>query len=140
MLSSPLSRAVETCRLAGFGDEMEVVEALSEWDYGVYEGRTTDQIRADRPGWELFRDGCPGGESLTEVAGRVGPLIERLRADAALDGAPVLVFAHGHVLRVMTALWAAFGAEAGRALPFETGKVGVLGWSHTDPALVAWNL
>lgn len=140
VLSSPLQRAQTTCRLAGYGDWMELVPELVEWDYGEYEGRTTDEIRADRPGWELFRDGCPDGESAADVAARVGRVIERLRRAACLAGGSVLVFAHGHVLRMMASVWAELGEEAGRALPFETGAVGVLGWAREYGAVARWNV
>ena len=103
VLTSPLSRAVDTCRLAGLGQRAEATEALLEWDYGDYEGMTTPAIRERRPGWALWRDGCPNGETAAQVAARVDPLIAELRgldSDAAL-------FAHGHVLRVLgRATWA----------------------------------
>lgn len=140
VLSSPLERARETCRLSGFDAEACYDEDLLEWDYGAYEGLTTDQIRAERPGWELFRDGCPGGESLEDVARRAARVIDRLRSTAPLSERAVLVFAHGHLLRVFAALWAGFGPDKGRALPFATGSIGQLGWVREDPALERWNL
>jgi broad specificity phosphatase PhoE len=139
VLSSPLKRALDTCRLAGYGDRVQIEPDLLEWDYGDYEGRTTPDIQHERPGWELFRDGCPAGESPEEVAVRVGHLVERLRSDEALDG-PVLLFAHGHVLRMMAVVWAGLQNEAGRALPFDTAGVGVLGWASVFPALWHWNV
>lgn len=140
VLSSPLRRALDTCRLAGYGDEVVVEPDLVEWDYGDYEGRTTAEIRADQPGWDLFRDGCPGGEKVTDVARRVGDLLGRLRGDSRLARASILCFSHGHALRVLTTVWADFPPEQARALPLETGAVGVLGWSHSDPAIERWNL
>lgn len=140
VLSSPLGRALETCRLAGFGEDVELDDDLVEWDYGEYEGRTTADIQEERPGWELFRDGCPGGESLEQVAERVERVLHRLRSEERLGGSTVVLFSHGHVLRVLAAVWVSFGATAGRSLPLETGSVGVLGWTRTHPALVRWNV
>jgi probable phosphoglycerate mutase len=140
VLSSPLRRAVDTCRLAGYGDEAELDEDLEEWDYGMYEGLTTPEIQAQRAGWELFRDGCPGGEVLSDVARRVNRVIGRLRSNHLLTERPALIFAHGHVLRVLTSVWCDFGPEAGRALPFETGALGIVGWARDDPGLVGWNI
>ena len=140
VLSSPLERARETCRLSGFDAEACYDEDLLEWDYGDYEGLTTDQIRVERPGWDLFRDGCPGGENVEDVARRVGRVINRLRSMPHLSRSMVLVFAHGHLLRVFAAVWAGFGPEKGRALPFETGAIGQLGWVREAPALERWNL
>lgn len=139
VLSSPLRRALDTCRLAGYGADVQLDDDLVEWDYGKYEGLTRQEIRQQRPGWDLFRDGCPGGESIEDVAGRVSRVISRLRAAPEVKDAPALVFAHGHVLRVFAAVWAAIGPRSARALPFETGAVGVLGWAHEDPGIVRWN-
>src|SRR5262249_5180335 len=97
--SSPLQRARRTAELAGFGDRLEIDPDLMEWDYGAYEGRTTAEIRRERPDWQLFRDGCPGGEGLAEVGARADRVIARLRA----VGANVLVFSSGHFLRVLAA-------------------------------------
>ncbi len=140
VLSSPLTRSLDTARLAGYDRDLGIDDNLVEWDYGLYEGRTTREIQAERSGWELFRDGCPGGETAAEVARRVGRVIDRMRSNHVLTGRPAILFAHGHVLRVLASMWAGFGKEGGRALPFETGHVGVLGWSHDDPALVRWNV
>ena len=141
VLSSPLRRAVDTCRLAGFGEEAQLDEDLMEWDYGLYEGRTTSEIRLERSGWELFRDGCPGGEVASEVARRATRVIARLRANHTLSHPerPALLFSHGHLLRVLAAVWVGVEPEVGRALPFETGAISVLGWSHEDPAILRWN-
>ncbi len=102
------SRAAETARLAGFGDA-EPRDELLEFDYGEYEGRTTAEIRAERPGWYLWRDGCPGGETPAEVAERVGRLIAELRE----EGVDAALFGHGHVLRALAARWLGLGPEAG---------------------------
>ncbi len=139
VLSSPLRRALDTCRLAGYGEQVQVDEDLMEWDYGLYEGRTTKEIRSERSGWELFRDGCPGGEVAAEVGRRAARVIARLRSNHGLVNEPALLFAHGHVLRVLAAIWIGADAELGRALPLETGALSVLGWSHGDPAIATWN-
>ena len=111
MLSSPLGRALDTCRLAGYGDRAELSDALLEWDYGEYEGETTDQIRESRPGWNLWRDGCPGGESVADVSARVDPLVSELKESEA----DVALFAHGHVLRVLAARWVEMPRRPGLA-------------------------
>ena len=108
VLASPRSRALETCRLAGLGDRALVRDDLAEWDYGAYEGRTTDEIRAERPGWTLWRDGVDGGETLAQVGARADRLIPELE----LAGGDVVVFAHGHLLRVLAARW--LGLEPAR--------------------------
>jgi broad specificity phosphatase PhoE len=134
VLTSPLSRARETAALAGFGDRAEPCDLLVEWDYGECEGRSTPQIREEQPGWWLWRDGCPGGESLAEVAARTDRVIAELRA---LDG-DALVFAHGHVLRVLTARWLELPPEAGARFRLGTGCSGELGWERDVPVLIAW--
>jgi len=135
VLTSPLERAVDTCRLAGLGDRAEPRDELLEWDYGDYEGRTTAEIRAERPGWRLWRDGCPGGESAAEVGARVDRLVRELRGR---EGS-IAVFAHGHVLRVLAARWIELGPEAGGRLPLSTAAIGVLGWERELAALRLWN-
>jgi probable phosphoglycerate mutase len=135
VLSSPLTRALETCRLAGLGDRVQVRDGLVEWDYGEYEGITTPEIRARHPGWVLWRDGCPGGETAADVARRVDPLIAELRQ---LDGDAAL-FAHGHVLRVLAVRWIELAAEHGAALKLSTGTLSLLGWEHEWPVLARWN-
>ena len=135
MFTSPLSRASETCRLAGLGEEAQVREELLEWDYGDYEGITTQEIRARRPGWLLWRDGCPGGEDARQVGSRADRLIDelhRLDADAAL-------FAHGHVLRVIAARWVGLPPEAGGVLALSTGTVSVLGYEREVAVIRLWN-
>jgi len=136
VLSSPLRRARETCELAGFGACAELCEELREWDYGDYEGRTTAEIRAQRPDWLLWRDGCPGGERPSQVAARAERVLERIRA---ADG-DVVIFAHGHILRVLAALWLELGVEAGGRLLLGAGHFGVLGHERETRALAAWNL
>jgi broad specificity phosphatase PhoE len=135
VLSSPLERALETCRLAGLGDAVEITEDLMEWDYGEYEGVTTPQIRESRPGWYLWRDGCPGGETAADVGRRVDRVIARL--DDA--GGDVALFAHGHVLRVLAGRWIGLGPEGGALLALGTGTLSVLGYERETRVVRRWN-
>ena len=135
VLTSPLGRALETCRLAGFGDRAEQRDDLMEWDYGAYEGRTTVDIREEHPGWTLWRDGVPEGESIDEVAARVDRVVTKLRS---LDG-DTLLFAHGHVLRVLTACWLELDAEAGRFFALDPGTISTLGYEREKPVIRLWN-
>ena len=134
VLSSPRSRARETARLAGYHD-VEERDELVEWDYGEYEGRTTPEIREERPGWTLWRDGVPDGETAEEVAIRVDRLLDELRET---DGA-VLVFAHGHLLRVMAARWIGLEPEVGRLFALDPATLGVLGFERETPVIRMWN-
>jgi broad specificity phosphatase PhoE len=135
VVSSPLTRAVTTARLAGFGDRIETTDALLEFDYGDYEGLTTAEIRASRPGWDLFRDGCPGGETVEAAAARVRPLVAEL---AAADGR-TLLFSHGHQLRILAACYLGLPPEAARHLFLGTASLSVVGVEHEWPALLLWN-
>jgi probable phosphoglycerate mutase len=135
VLSSPLRRARETCELAGFGDRAELEDDLREWDYGEYEGLTTPEIRAKNPGWNLWHDGCPGGELPGEVAARADRVLARLRA----AGGDALVFAHGHILRVVTARWLSMGPEAGARFALAAGALSVLGYERETEVLSRWN-
>jgi broad specificity phosphatase PhoE len=135
VLSSPLTRAVETTRLAGFGDHPEITSALLEFDYGEYEGMTTPEIRATRPGWDLFRDGCPGGETVETAAERARPLLEEL----TLSGGRALLFSHGHQLRILTACFLGLPPDAARHLFLGTASLSVLGYEHEWPAIFLWN-
>jgi broad specificity phosphatase PhoE len=135
VLSSPMTRAVTTARLAGFGDRVELTDALLEFDYGEYEGRTTPEIRATRPGWDLFRDGCPGGETVEDAAGRARGLL----AELAESDDRVLLFSHGHQLRILTACFLALAPDAARHLFLGTASVSVLGVEHEWPAILLWN-
>jgi len=135
VLTSPLERAAETCRLAGLADKAERSDALVEWDYGEYEGITTKEIREGRAGWYLWRDGCPGGETAADVGARVDPVVERL---AALDGDAAL-FAHGHVLRVMTARWLGLGPQSGALFALETATLSTLGFERETRVIRRWN-
>ena len=135
VLSSPLERARKTCELAGLGDRMELEPDLVEWRYGAYEGLTSAQIHRTAPGWMVFADGCPGGESPSEVAGRVDRVIARVRATAG----HVALFAHGHVLRVFVARWIGLPPLYGRHFLLDTATVNVLGYYRETPAVKRWN-
>jgi probable phosphoglycerate mutase len=137
VFTSPLQRARRTCELAGFGDRAEVDPDLVEWNYGDYEGKTTSEIRQVRPDWQLFRDGCPGGEGLAQVGARADRVIARLRG----VGADVLVFSSGHFLRVLAARWLGLDAGLGRCFYLGTAALSVLGYEHglEDPVLRLWN-
>lgn len=135
VLVSPMSRARETCRLAGYADVAEVTPDLLEWDYGDYEGRSTPEIQKDRPGWSLWRDGVPNGESVEQVGTRVARLIER----AAQVQGDVAMFAHGHVLRIMTAVWLGLPPKDGQLFALNTGTMSVLGFEHEYRVIRRWN-
>jgi probable phosphoglycerate mutase len=134
--TSPLSRAVETCRLAGLGHAAQTWPELAEWDYGAYEGLTTAEIRTTRPGWSLFTDGVPDGETIAAVAGRADTAIARLH-DAAGD---VALFSHGHLLRVLAARWIGLDPAAGRLLTLGAGSVSILGHERETRVIRLWNL
>ena len=136
VLTSPLSRAAETCALAGFADRAVPTEDLLEWDYGDYDGRTTHDIRGERPGWTLWADGVPGGETAASVGRRADRVIERARAETG----DTLCFAHGHILRVLAARWIGFSAAAGQHFLLDTGMLSVLGDYQGSPAVETWNL
>jgi probable phosphoglycerate mutase len=135
VLTSPLSRALDTCRLAGLGDCAEPRDELVEWDYGDYEGLTTAEIRAERPGWLLWRDGCPGGETPEQVAARADRVAAELRE---LDGGAI-VFAHGHLLRALAARWLERPLGCGALLGLDAGSVSALGWEREQPVIRLWN-
>ena len=135
VLTSPLARALDTCRLAGFGERAQLREELMEWDYGAYEGRTTAEVREERPGWTLWRDGVPEGETVQQVGARVDRVIGELRA---LDG-DALLFAHGHVLRVLTARWLELEPSAGRLFALDPATLSTLGYEHETPVIRLWN-
>jgi broad specificity phosphatase PhoE len=135
VLSSPLRRAAATAALAGFGDRVELTDALLEFDYGEYEGLTTAEIRAARPGWDLFRDGCPGGETVEAAAARGRQLLDSL---AVRDGR-IMLFSHGHQLRILTACFLELPPDAARHLFLGTASLSVLGIEHEWPAILLWN-
>jgi broad specificity phosphatase PhoE len=135
VLTSPRTRALDTCRLAGFGDRCEVDDDLAEWDYGEYEGRTTAAIHEARADWSLWRDGAPGGEHAADVAARADRVLARVRA---VDG-DTLVFSHGHFLRVLGARWVALDAADGGRFALDPASVSVLGWERDTPVFERWN-
>lgn len=143
VLSSPLQRALSTCEIAGMSSSVEVLDELAEWDYGEYEGLTTEQIRARDPNWQVFVDGCPGGETPGHVAARADRVLARI-ASIPEDGgpddtAPVLVFSHGHFLRVLAARWLELGPSEGRRLRLDTGTLSELGLERGVRAIATWN-
>jgi len=135
VLASPRQRALRTCRLAGFGDRAETRDDLVEWDYGEYEGLTTPQIRASRPGWFLWRDGCPEGET----AGQVGDRVDRVLAEVRRTQGDVALFAHAHVLRVLAARWIELPADSGKRFALATASISVLWYERETPVFLAWN-
>ena len=137
VFTSPLRRAVRTCELAGFGSLAVVDPDLTEWNYGAYEGRTTAEIHADRPGWQLFRDGCPDGESPRQVGARADRVIRRVRA----IGGDVLLFSSGHFLRVFAARWLGLEPGAGRHFVLGTASLSEMGYEHdrSEPVIRLWD-
>jgi len=149
VLCSPLARARETCELAGFADQMEICPDLTEWNYGDYEGLTTAQVLEQNPSWNLWRDGCPGGESPADVAARVDRAIDLAVGGAAGAAAATtagaqtptdtIAFAHGHVLRVLGARWIDLGAGRGERLLLDTATISKLGHEHSYRVIEQWN-
>jgi broad specificity phosphatase PhoE len=135
VLTSPLQRARETCELAGLGTLASVDRDLMEWNYGEYEGLTTDEIRQTRPDWSVFRDGCPGGESPLQVSVRADRIVSRVRT---VDG-NVALFSHGHILRVLAARWINLSASYGENFLLDTATLNVLGYYRESPAFKIWN-
>ncbi|TCU37349.1 histidine phosphatase family protein [Rhizobium azibense] len=135
--SSPSRRAANTCALAGFGADAVIKPDLAEWDYGAYEGVTTKEILAARPGWQLFRDGCPDGEMAADVGARADRIIRELRQ----AGAPVLIFSSSHFLRVLAARWLGLPPQDGSLFVFDTASISILGYEHdlTEPVIRRWN-
>jgi len=137
VLTSPSQRARRTAELAGVGSLAETDPDLAEWDYGQYEGRRTADILAERPGWFLFRDGCPGGESPEQVAARADRVVQRIRAVQA----DVAIFSSAHISRVLAVRWLGLEPAAGRYLLLGTSSLSILGYEHnlTEPAIRLWN-
>jgi len=135
VLVSPSARARETCELCGLAEHAQVREDLLEWDYGDYEGLTSPEIRSLRPGWSLWRDGAPAGES----AGDVGARVDRVIAETSACSGPVAVFSHGHTLRVLGARWIGLSPDHGGRLGLFTGALCLLGEEHQRKVLVRWN-
>jgi probable phosphoglycerate mutase len=137
VFTSPLQRAARTCELAGFGAAAEVDRDLLEWDYGKYEGVRTAEIHTERPDWQLFRDGCPGGESPDQVGARADRVMGRVRE---VQG-DVLLFSSGHFLRVLAARWLGLEPGAGRSFLLSTASLSALGYEHnlSEPVIRLWN-
>ena len=135
VLSSPLSRAFETCRIAGLADVATVTQDLREWNYGEYEGRTSDEIRIDRPDWTIWSGGVPGGESIDDVATRV----DRVIASVTGAGGDVAIFGHGHCLRILAARWLALEPAGGALLELSTATLSRLGWERERRVVELWN-
>jgi len=135
VLTSPLRRARETCELAGLGARAALEPDLHEWNYGEYEGLTPKQIHHKQPGWMLFRDGCPGGETPAQIGARVDRVIARIRGTAG----DVVMFAHGHVFRVLVARWIGLPPAAGQHFLLDTATLNVLGYYRESPAVKVWN-
>lgn len=136
VLTSPLGRVLETCRLAGFGSLAQITDDLREWDYGLYEGRTTAAIRAAEPGWSVWTSPIPGGESLDEVGGRARRIIDR----ALATGGEVALFGHGHILRILAACWIGRPPVDGRLLALDPASISVLGWERESRLIQQWNV
>jgi probable phosphoglycerate mutase len=137
VLMSPLQRARNTCELAGFGSKAEQAPDLMEWDYGAYDGLKSSEIRAKRPDWHLFRDGCPGGEQLKDVVARADRIIVRLKSSPG----DALVFSHGHLLRVLAMRWAGIPADLGGHFTLAPASLSMLGSDAAsgDPVIERWN-
>jgi probable phosphoglycerate mutase len=137
VLVSPLGRARETCELAGLAEQATVVDDLREWDYGEYEGLTTAEIRVDRPGWLVFEDGCPGGETAEDVGHRADRVVTLARGTPGARR--VALFAHGHLLRVLAARWLGLPGRDGRLLRLDPATISRLGWEHEVAVVLTWN-
>lgn len=138
VLTSPRQRARRTCELAGLGATVEIEPNLAEWDYGDYEGQRSDEIRKARPDWNIFRDGCPSGETPVQISDRADRLIARLRA---LDG-NVALFSHGHFGRVLAARWIGLSVSEAQRLMLDTASLSILGYEHNhveSPVIAMWN-
>ncbi len=136
VFTSPLRRARRTCDLVGLGENAIVDPDLSEWDYGSFDGRTTDEIRAEWPGWNLFDDGAPDGEGATEVGRRADRVINRIRSAPG----DVVCVAHAHLLRVLGARWIGLAPTGGRHFWLAPCSVSQLGWEREEPVIALWNV
>jgi probable phosphoglycerate mutase len=137
VFTSPLQRAHRTCELAGFGAVAEIDPDLVEWNYGEYEGLTSAQVHAKRPDWRLFRDGCPGGETVAQIGARADRVVARVRG---IEG-NVLLFSSGHFLRVLASRWLGLDASAGQYFLLSTAALSQLGYEHdvSEPVIRLWN-
>jgi broad specificity phosphatase PhoE len=134
VLSSPMARAIDTCRIAGYADRVALDDDLKEWDYGEYEGRTSDEIRKERPGWTVWV-GSPGGEPLEHAAARARRVIER----ASAPSGDAVLFSHGHFLRILGAMWLGLPPEGGRLLSLGTASLSILGYEREARVVRGWN-
>lgn len=134
---SPMLRAKETCEIAGYGSVAVVEEALKEWDYGIYEGRTTKEIQSEIPGWSVWKDPIPGGETVEQVGSRADAVIARALAAGPVGN--VALFAHAHILRILAARWIGLEARGGALFSLGTGSVSVLGWERETRVVTHWN-
>lgn len=140
VLVSPMSRAKETCRIAGLIENAQVEEGLREWDYGIYEGKTTKEIREQVPGWSVWKDPIIDGETVERVGERADSVIAHaLEAAAQQGGGNVALFAHAHILRILAARWIGLPATGGSLLGLGTGSVSVLGWERDTRVISHWN-
>lgn len=139
VLTSPLQRARQTCELVGLGERAQIRDALREWDYGDYEGLTSLQIRDGAPDWNLWTDGCPGGETPDQVSARCAQIVGELREHADQDGGDAIVFAHGHILRALAATWCELPIALGAHLLLSTAAASSIGFEHRTPAIRFWN-
>lgn len=135
VLTSPMARARETCALAGYGDVAQTEPDLKEWDYGDYEGRSTAQIRDERPGWDLWKDGVPNGETVEQVGARARRVIQR----ASAAGGDAALFAHGHILRILASCWVRLPPDCGRLFALDTASISVLGYERETRVFSKWN-
>ena len=138
VFESPMQRARETCAIAGFGDQAVVEQGLMEWDYGVYEGKTTKEIQAQIPGWSVWKNEIVDGETVEQVGERADGVIARALA-AAPQGGKVALFAHAHILRILAARWIGLDATGGSLLALGTGSVSVMGWERETRVISSWN-
>ncbi len=142
VMRSPMERAKETCEIAGYGERAVVDDGLCEWDYGVYEGRTTAAIQREIPGWSVWRDDIVGGETLAQVGARADGVIERalsLAEGCEADARRVLLFGHAHILRILAARWVGLAPVGGSLLSLGTGSVSVVGWERETRVVKMWN-
>jgi broad specificity phosphatase PhoE len=137
VLSSPMQRALETCRLSGH--QAEIDPDLREWDYGAYEGLTSDDIHKTSPEWTIWTGTPPGGESAEQVGARADRVIERALGAVAREEGDVALFGHGHMLRVLAARWLGLAPDAGRLFALDTGSLSALGWERTSRVIRMWN-
>jgi broad specificity phosphatase PhoE len=138
VFTSPMQRARETCAIAGYGDVAKIEDGLKEWDYGVYEGKTTKEIRLEHPGWSVWKDEIVGGEAVEHVGERADAVIAKSLAAAGEDGS-VALFAHAHILRILAARWIGLSATGGSVLALGTGSVSVLGFERETRVIQSWN-